>query len=275
LALGADESQAGKLGELYSEWGNFDHLIVRKDGDGYRNLEGQTKIKAMINSNYNEAIATIIDIKSDKDAIIFSIKHDMAMKIRNNIVIADLVNLLVKQGLRRNDIIKETGLNKSKLSKMITLSNDLHDQIRPLVMKNDISPRTAEVVARLPQNIQLTFAKNIIEENLNKNQVEKLVSCYINKNTPESMIDEIIKNPINALNSITNIETRKTREKSKKNDLIIMLNLLRYANKNIEEMLNKCENLKNEHLEAIKEDFLILKKNCSALVDKAELFYNI
>jgi hypothetical protein len=119
----------------------------------------------------------------------------------------------------------------------------------------------------MPKNLQVKFTGNVVNCGLNKNQVENLVSCYLNKNTPKSTLEEILNDPVNALKTINEFKTRRSRIKNKKDNITIKINVLKYTNNHIKQSidilkeLNKCDN------KIIREHLTDLFDKCKILID--------
>jgi len=64
-----------------------------------------------------------------------------------------------------------------------------------LVQAGQICSHTAQEIARLPGDVQQTFAGKVITEHLPKSTVERLVSTYNNPQTPQEVKRSVLENP--------------------------------------------------------------------------------
>jgi nucleotidyltransferase/DNA polymerase involved in DNA repair len=252
---------------LTSKWGNFLNILVwEKDGD-LISLEGETKLNALRENGNQQANVIVLPIKSETEATEFALEWSSLTKTSNNITIALLIKQLLDKGVQRKTIINMLGVSKSWLSKKEKLANNLNINIYDLVKNDILSIRTAESISRLQdKEQQLIFAKNIIDNHLNKNQVDKLVALFNNKNTDENIRDEIIKSPNTVIlsnNHYINIRKRKTS--IKKNDLTFTTNSFIYTNNHIIRSTNIVQNMNNEELNNYKSHLEALQNSANML----------
>lgn len=77
------------------------------------------------------------------------------------------------------------GRSVSWVSKRLALSDRLATSVVELVQAGQICSHTAQEIARLPGDVQQTFAGKVITEHLPKSTVERLVSTYYSSQTPQ------------------------------------------------------------------------------------------
>ena len=93
---------------------------------------------------------------------------------------------------------------------MESLSRRLHDTVQQLVAEGQILPRTAQEIARLPKDVQLTFAMSVSSDFLSKENVIYLVNRYLDEGVDNEERDRIIRSPALALPN----EIKSRRRKS-------------------------------------------------------------
>jgi hypothetical protein len=219
------------------------------------NLEGHAKLKAMQKNGDNIPNIILMPFVTQKEALFFMLNWLLKNKEGNNLNYSLIINRLLDLQVSRKAIIESTNKSKSWVSKVSSLSNNLNSNIIDLINKKVLSERMAEPISRLPQEQQLEFTNNVINDKLNKNQVEKLVSHYINENTPFETKEEIIKCPYTAIKSINGIESRKNRSKVKKDQITSIKNIFRFTLKHLEITKKTINELNAEQL-LINRDFL-------------------
>ena len=79
--------------------------------------------------------------------------------------------------------------------------------------------RDSQDIARLPQEVQHTFALQIYSKNIPKSTVECLVTAYNNKTTPAALKQEIIKNPALAIQTINPVKVVKCVDNDTEKDI--------------------------------------------------------
>jgi hypothetical protein len=136
------------------------------------------------------------------------------------------------------------GKSKSWVSKRISLITRLHPSVQDLVSKKHLCPHSAQEIARISEDLQHDFAVKIIQGDLPKSVVETLVGAYNNPNSPESLKEQILTAPENALDKIVKMKAVKTsRDKKSKqppvstkcfqNNLVLLLRCIKDAEKQL------------------------------------------
>jgi len=112
-------------------------------------------------------------------------------------------------------------LKKSQgwVSKRLSLAHNLKDTVVEMVLSKMICPRSAEEISRIPMDLQHSFAVELSKLNLSKASVEKLVLNFRKDSTPQTLKDEIIKNPSYALHRFVDNIKIKNIECDISNDL--------------------------------------------------------
>jgi ParB-like chromosome segregation protein Spo0J len=253
LDAAADEPKATMLSELLSRWGNFSQILVWEKDGVLVNLDGQIMLKALKISGKKSINIIEVPIKSEEEASLFVLQLNRITKECNNLSYSLLIKKLIGLGVSRKVIYQTLEVSKSWLSNKESLANNLDSRVIDLVKKNALHARTAEPIARLPKDVQLRFSDQVIANKLNKNQVEKLVSCYTNNNTPQATKDEIINDPSLSLNLINRFPLKKQRISKKKKNSITLLNTIMYTVKHIDQ----C----TEQLKILSKDDIIINEN--------------
>jgi len=71
--------------------------------------------------------------------------------------------------------------------------------VQKLVVEGHVPPRSAQEIARLPDDVQVAFAVSAINEFLSKENVTRLVNRYLNEDTGPEERNRIIRAPKLAL----------------------------------------------------------------------------
>jgi len=75
------------------------------------------------------------------------------------------------------------------------LALKLVDNVKGMVKDGVICARTAEEIARLPEDIQVSFAGKIVRDGLSKTDVGQLVSLYTREEPGSALRDAILETP--------------------------------------------------------------------------------
>ena len=79
------------------------------------------------------------------------------------------------------------GRSVSWVNKRLALAERLASSVVELVRAGHLCPHTAQEIARMPGDVQQTFANKVITERLAKSVVERLVGTYNNPGTPREV----------------------------------------------------------------------------------------
>jgi hypothetical protein len=268
LAVGSNASREAIFGKMVTEFGNFIPILVYNLEGSLFNLECEEKLKAMQKNGNDISNIILMPFDCQKDALLFALKWWINNKEGNNLNYSLLINKLLHLNVSRKIIIESVDKSESWVSKIISLSNNLNCNIIDLIRNKVLSARIAEPIARLPKEKQVEFSNNIINDKLNKNQVEKLVSHYINENTPLETKDEIIKSPSTAIKSIDVIKSRKMRPKVIKDKITSITNIFIYTLKHLETTKKTISELDVENIS-------VLKNHLKEIADNCKTIYNI
>jgi hypothetical protein len=95
------------------------------------------------------------------------------------------------------------GKSASWVSNRLSLVTRLDANVYELVKSGLLEPRSAQDIARLPADVQFTFAETAVREGLPKSAVEQLVGAYNDEGCPRAVKEQIVSNPRAALKRLT------------------------------------------------------------------------
>ena len=103
--------------------------------------------------------------------------------------------------------------SKSWISKRQSLALRLTDAVKGMVKDGAICARTAEEIARLPEDIQVSFACNVVRDGLSKTSVEQLVSLYAREDSGSALRETIVASPQTVLDArvVESVSRRKEK----------------------------------------------------------------
>jgi ParB family chromosome partitioning protein len=253
--LDNSDLNTSKILKIIKKYGNIYPVIAVKNdrSDTYTIIKGQNIVKIASELNLIEVNAIVINymnkIDSQTSSLIMSTINDNLGPLAQGALIEEL---LTSGNLSLTDLSKTVGKSKSWLSKRVSLKQDLSDTVKSLVQNNTLRSRTAEEIAKLPKQEQDKFAKSVIDTNMTKDLVSKLVGLYNDKSTSDEKKKRIIEDP-------TSINLMPETVPNKKKAININDNeeIIQYTMNNVKKItqffeLNFNKNLSKEYLDQIK-----------------------
>lgn len=122
--------------------------------------------------------------------------------------------LIAHYGVTRRELMVLLKKSKSWISKRQSLALKLSEEVKGMVKDGVICARTAEEIAKLPQEVQLTFACKAVRDSLNKTNVGQLVGMYMQEDAGEALREAILNNPLAVLDAgvaTTHVSRRKEK----------------------------------------------------------------
>jgi ParB-like chromosome segregation protein Spo0J len=122
--------------------------------------------------------------------------------------------LLTDHGVTRRELMGLLKKSKSWISKRQLLALKLTDNVKGMVKDGVICARTAEEIARLPGDVQLSFACKVVKDGLSKTDVGQLVSLYTRTDPGGALRDAILESPQAVLDAYA-VEPVKRRKENR------------------------------------------------------------
>ena len=196
IMFNAPGKQVKKHKQLANERGWRLPVIV-SDSDGCMTLlSGSAAFEASIEDNAPEVPAVIIQADSEADGLMLALRtadlHDSPSAIAISDAIIRLVDIY---GMPRKLIAETLGKTPGWLTRMENLGRRLAAAVKQMVADGWVAPRTAQEIARLPEQVQTEFAISVRDEYLSKDNVSYLVSRYLNEDTCEEERARIVSAP--------------------------------------------------------------------------------
>lgn len=120
------------------------------------------------------------------------------------------------------------GRSVSWVNKRLALTDRLATSVVELVQAGQICAHTAQEIARMPGDVQQTFAGKVVTEHLPKSAVERLVTTYNNHQTPQEMKRAVLENPQATLGWLATAEkSRRSKAQDDLNPKLVGLQKLR------------------------------------------------
>jgi ParB-like chromosome segregation protein Spo0J len=167
-------------------------------------LPGQCELTVLRELGVNKMDAIEIDLTGDGDikaklSLLLMSLNDKPGALCEALLLQEAVNA----GVSRLEIQDMLGKSASWVSNRLSLVMRLDINVYELVKNGLLEPRSAQDIARLPANVQFTFAETAVREGLPKSAVEQLVGAYNDEGCPYVVKEQIVSDPRAALKRVT------------------------------------------------------------------------
>lgn len=220
LSLSIQEQDIDRCVKAMRNYGIVTPIVVGKLEDNKEIiLSGQCEINALREMKMKETYGILIDckdiIEANKISLLISSLKQQPSAIAEGLLISDMVS---SRNFKQKDIAHLMGKSESWVAKRISLVQRLSSPVIDMVINKHLCSRTAEEIAKLPEEIQPNFAEKTISFGLPKSKVEQLVLLYNNPSVSQDIKNIILENPQNSVN-ILNKKIERIKPNSNKNIL--------------------------------------------------------
>jgi hypothetical protein len=175
--------------------------VILSDSGGHMTLlSGTAAFEACLAEKGARIPAVIVKTDGEADNLMFALQsagHDEGLDAVS--VGAAIVRLVDCHGVTRKQIAESLGKSPAWINRMENLSRKLAAHVQKLVSEGEMPPRSAQEIARLPDEVQTPFAISAIGAFLSKENIVYLVSRYLNEDTGPEERERIIRTPRLAL----------------------------------------------------------------------------
>lgn len=214
LSLSTGEKDVKKYEMITKIYGNVVPAIVGQSGDVYRVLSGQAKLEACTHNGIQEIPVTVAEISDEAEqmklALLLSTVREEGSPLSEGAFIDSLV---MRHGVTRRELMDLLNKSKSWISKRHSLVLRLTENVKGMVKDGLICPRTAEEIAKLPEDVQLSFAVTVVRDGLSKTNVGQLVSLYTREEIDSALREAILNSPLAVLDACPNVSVSRRKEK--------------------------------------------------------------
>lgn len=209
-------AQGSQLERVTKTYGNVVPAIVGQSGDAYRILSGQARLEACAHNGIQEIPVTIAQISDEAEqmklALLLSTMREEGGPLSEGAFIDALVT---QHGITRRELMSLLKKSKSWISKRQSIALKLSEEVKGMVKDGAICARTAEEIAKLPNEVQVAFACKVGRDGLNKANVGRLVNLYIQEDAGDALRKAILHTPLSVLDADI-ATTRVSRRKGKR-----------------------------------------------------------
>jgi len=200
LNLCASQKGVAKVRDLSRKRGYYKPVIL-SDSQGCMTLiAGAATFEACLEDKARNVPALIVRTEGEADNLIFSLQStELDDSLSAIATSAAITRLIDTYSIPRKQIAEVLGKSPAWINKMENLSRRLNGTVQEMVARGQVAPRSAQEIARLPDEVQTPFAVSAVNEFLSKENVIYLVNRYLNQDIGHEERDRIINTPKLAL----------------------------------------------------------------------------
>ena len=214
LALGTSEKDVKAYERIAKVYGNVVPAIVGQSGNAYRILSGQARLEACSHQGIQEMPAIVSGLSGEEEqmklALLLSTVREEGGPLSEGAFIDTLVT---RHGVPRRELMTLLKKSKSWISKRQALALKLSEEVKEMVRGGVICVRAAEEIAKLPSDVQFSFACTAARDGLNKTNVGALVGLYRREDTGEALRGTILNTPLTVLDTAAVKTALRPKEK--------------------------------------------------------------
>lgn len=236
-----DRDKLEELAESILSHGVIQPIVLRKEsqGKGYELVAGERRWRAARIAGLKE-VPAIVRVLTEEQNLILSIIENMQREDLNPIEEAEAVSKMMNTyQFTQEELAKSLGKSRPYIANLVRLLK-LQDEIREMVLTNQLSQGHARALLSLPVKKQLALARKAVKEGLSVREVERLAG----EDAPSKKIPKAKKvNP-----DVTRIENElkemlgtrvRIKEKGKKGTLEIEY----YSKEELERLIDLIKSL--------------------------------
>ena len=200
ISLGTTKKRIGKARDISRAHGYYKPVVL-SDSQGCMTLiSGAATFEACLEDKTAKVPAVIVKTADEADSLMLALQSaELDEPLGAVAVSATIVQLIDTHRVPRKHIAEMLGKSPAWLAKMESLSRRLNRTVQMMVAEGQVSARSAQEIARLPDGVQVQFAVSAANEFLGKEGVTYLVNRYLNEDAGAEERERIIMAPKLAL----------------------------------------------------------------------------
>jgi ParB family chromosome partitioning protein len=219
LAATVTPPDVERWAELIQQHGPLAPVVVRAVAGGYMVVAGEPELEAVRHLHIQKTHAVVVGCASDTEAHKLSLQLLSLRRCSNHLEEALIIKEVLKDPqVSQTDLAKACGHSVSWVNKRLSLVSALTSNVVDLVACKQLSPTTAQEIAKLPRIAQHKFAVRVVTDKLPKSTVEKLVSLYNSPDTTAGLRQQILMDPSDVFAQLAKGTTKLTQPMAKKED---------------------------------------------------------
>lgn len=232
LAISVGSRELERCEKTIRDYGIINPVVVRRCEAGhYHILSGECERMVLARMRQSTTQAIVMEPLDDPEANRLALLLSSLQRSPNALSEGLLLKELCQSGSHtQTEAAFMVGRSVSWVNKRLALAERLAASVVGLVRVGQLCPHTAQEIARMPTDVQQTFANKVITERLAKSVVERLVSTYNNSGTPHEVRKSILENPQATLSWLAGAEkSRSSKTKEATEPKAVSLQRLRNA----------------------------------------------
>lgn len=221
LSLSITQTQKALCEKSIRQYGLLTPIVLMENPSGeLMTLTGENELEILKEMDVSKADVFVTRLKDRSDTCKVILLLSSLQKGLNALSEGLILRELMKTGgYTQKELAENLMKSKSWVSKRLSLAEMLNERVSEMVLSKQLCPASAQDISRLPKDVQHRFAMGVYEKNIPKSTVERLVTAYNSKTTPEAVKHEIIKNPSLALQAVNPVKIEKYAEKENTKDI--------------------------------------------------------
>ena len=205
LSLSITQAQKALCEQSIRQYGLLTPIVLMENPTGELfTVAGENELEILKEMNVTKADVFVTRLKDRKDSCKAILLLASLQKGLNPLSEGLVLRELLKSGGHtRQELAANLFKSKSWVSKRLSLAEGLSESVAEMVLAKQICPASAQEIARLPRGVQHHFALKVYTKTIPKSVVERLVTAYNGKTTPQAVKREILKNPDLAAERLT------------------------------------------------------------------------
>ena len=200
LETGVSKRGVGKARDFAKKRGFCKPVVLSDSGGCMTLIAGAATFEACLEEKETKLPAVIVRTEGGADNLMFALQSAQLGETLDAVAVGcAIVQLVDTYGVTRKYIAQTLGKSPAWINGMENLSRKLNATVRGMVAAGHITSRTAQEIARLPDDVQTQFAVCASNELLSKENVVYLVNRYLNEDAGAEERDRIIRTPKLAL----------------------------------------------------------------------------
>ena len=230
LAISVGNREMERCEKAIREYGLIHPLVVRRCDDGhYHVIAGECERMVLTQMRQNTVRAVVMEHIEAREAtrlaLLLSSLKQSANALSEGLLLKELCQ---SHRQTQTEVAFMLGRSVSWVNKRLALTDRLATSVVELVQAGQICAHTAQEIARLPGDVQQTFAGKVVTEHLPKSAVERLVTTYNNPQTPQEVKKAVLENPQATLGWLATAEkSRRCNAKNESNPKSLAIQKLR------------------------------------------------
>jgi len=204
LALSVGSRELERCEKTLRQYGVIPPVVVRRVESSYQVLDGECERSILAKMRRSKTPAVVVEGLDDPEATRLALLL-CALK-RSPTALSEallLKELCHDRQHSQTEMASLVGRSVSWVNKRLALAERLAASVVEMVKTGRLSPHVAQEIARMPSDVQQTFANKVVTERLAKSVVERLVSAYNHQGIPREVRKAVLEDPRAVLGQLT------------------------------------------------------------------------